>query len=97
MMERIGKMLSVAAYGECDMAAYLLIGREMKEIVVRDTLTKSLELGRTIRQSRERGEEPVLARLELTRGWLLFEGEGRVQGPYLQGLVQERESRLLAG
>jgi DUF917 family protein len=75
MMERIGKLLSVAAYGECDMAAYLLAGQEMKEIVLRDTLTKSLELGRTIRQARERGEDPVLASLEFTRGWLLFEGE----------------------
>jgi DUF917 family protein len=75
MMERIGKMLSVAAYGECDMAAYLLAGREMKQIVVRDTLTKSLELGRTIRQARERGEDPVAASLKFTAGWLLFEGE----------------------
>jgi len=75
MMERIGKMLSVAAYGDCQMAAYLLIGQEMKEIVVRDTLTKSLELCRTIRQARERGEDPVLASLEFTGGWLLFEGE----------------------
>ena len=75
MMERVGKMLSVAAYGGCHMAAYLLTGREMKEIVVRDTLTKSLELGRTIRQARERGEDPVLASLEFTGGWLLFEGE----------------------
>jgi DUF917 family protein len=75
MMERIGKMISVAAFGECDMAAYLLSGREMKEIVVRDTLTKSLELGRTIRQARERGEDPVAASVDFTGGWLLFEGE----------------------
>jgi DUF917 family protein len=75
MMERIGKMLSVAAYGECDMAAYLLPGREMKQILVRDTLTKSLELGRTIRQARERGEDPVAASVKFTAGWRLFEGE----------------------
>jgi len=75
MMERIGKMLSVAAYEGCSMAAYLLAGREMKEIVVRDTLTNSLELGRTIRKAREREQDPVLASLEFTGGWLLFEGE----------------------
>jgi DUF917 family protein len=75
MMERIGKMLSVAAYGECDMAAYLLPGHEMKQILVRDTLTKCLELGRTIRQARERAEDPVAASLKFTGGWLLFEGE----------------------
>ena len=75
MMERIGKMLSVAAYGGCYIASCLLIGEEMKDVVVRNTLTHCLELGRTIRQARERGEDPVLASLELTGGWLLFEGE----------------------
>lgn len=75
MMERIGKMLSVAAYGGCYIAAYLLTGEEVKEIVVRNTLTNCLELGRTIRQAREQGKDPILASLELTGGWLLFEGE----------------------
>jgi DUF917 family protein len=75
MMERIGKMLSVAAFGGCYIASCLLTGQEMKETVVRNTLTKCLELGRTIRQAQERGEDPVLASLELTGGWLLFEGE----------------------
>ena len=75
MMERIGKMLSVAAFGGCYIAAYLLTGQEMKEIVVRNTLTNCLELGRAIRQARERGQDPILASLELTGGWLLFEGE----------------------
>ncbi len=75
MMERIGKMLSMAAYEGCSMAAYLLPGREMKQILVRDTLTKSLELGRTIHQARERGKDPVLASLDFTGGTLLFEGE----------------------
>jgi DUF917 family protein len=74
-MERIGKMLSVAAYGGCYIAAYLLTGEEVKEIVVRNTLTNCLELGRTIRQAREQGKDPILASLELTGGWLLFEGE----------------------
>ncbi len=75
MMERIGKMLSVAAYGGCYIASYLLNGEEMKEVVVRNTLTNSLELGRTIRQAQEQGKDPVLAGLEFTGGWLLFEGE----------------------
>jgi DUF917 family protein len=75
MMERVAKMLSVAAYGGCCVAAYLLTGREMKQTVVRNTLTRCLELGRTIRQASERGEDPVLASVEFTAGWLLFEGE----------------------
>jgi DUF917 family protein len=75
MMERIGKMLSVAAYGGCYIASCLLNGEEMKEVVVRNTLTHCLELGRTVRQAQERGGDPILAGLEFTGGWLLFEGE----------------------
>ncbi len=75
MLERIGKMLSVAAYGMTSMAATLLIGREMKEILVPGTLTKCLGLGRAIREARERGDDPLQAAIEYTGGWLLFEGE----------------------
>jgi len=75
MLERIGKMIAVAAFGMCTIAATLLRGREMKEIIVPGTLTKCLSLGRAIRQAREQGDDPVQAAIEHTGGWLLFEGE----------------------
>jgi len=74
MLERIGKMLAVAAYGTTTMAATPLPGREMKEILVRDTLTKSFTIGRAIRRAREEGTDPVDAALKVTGGWRLFEG-----------------------
>jgi DUF917 family protein len=74
MVERIGKMLAVAAYGHTTMAATPLRGREMKEIVVRGTLTRCLALGRAIREAREKGADPVDAALQVTGGWRLFEG-----------------------
>jgi len=55
MLERIGKMMAVAAFGMCNIAATLLSGREMKEVIVPGTLTKCLRLGRVIRQAREQG------------------------------------------
>ena len=75
MLERIGKMMAVAAFGMCNIAATLLSGREMKEIVVPGTLTKCLNLGRAIRQALEQGDDPIQAAIEYTGGWLLFEGE----------------------
>ncbi len=74
MLERIGKMLAVAAYSKTTMAATPLPGREMKEIVVRGTLSKCLALGRAMRRAREKGEDPIDAALEVTSGWRLFEG-----------------------
>jgi DUF917 family protein len=75
MLERIGKMMAVAAFGMCNIASTLLIGSEMKEIIVPGTLTKCLNLGRAIRQAREQGHDPIQAAIEHTGGWLLFEGE----------------------
>ena len=75
MLERIGKMMAVAAFGTCTIAATLLSGREMKDIIVPGTLTRCLSLGRAIRQAREQGDDPVQAAIEHTGGWFLFEGE----------------------
>jgi DUF917 family protein len=74
MLERIGKMLAVAAYGHTTMAATPLPGVEMKQIVVRHTLTKCLNIGREMRLAREKGQDAIDAALKVTRGWRLFEG-----------------------
>jgi DUF917 family protein len=74
MLERIGKMLAVAAYGSTTMAATPLPGHEMKEILVRGTLSQCLALGRAMRQARETGQDPIDAALATTGGWRLFEG-----------------------
>jgi uncharacterized protein len=78
MLERIGKMLTVAAHSHCFVAATLLPASEMKQIVVRGTITRSFELGRAIRRARRAGGDPVAAALDVTGGWLLF--RGRVAG-----------------
>jgi len=75
MLERIGKYISVAAFVGCSLAGTLLEGSEMKEVVVEGTISKSLGLGRAIREAREQGGNPVKAAVEYTKGWLLFEGE----------------------
>ena len=74
MLERIGKMLAVAAYDGTTIAATPLPANEMKEILVRGTLTKSFKLGQAMRQARERGEDPIETAVSITGGWRLFEG-----------------------
>jgi DUF917 family protein len=74
MLERIGKMLSVAAYVGTSIAATPLSGSEMKEILVRGTLTNSLALGRAIREARVAGQDPIEAAISATGGWRLFDG-----------------------
>jgi DUF917 family protein len=74
MLERIGKMLAVAAFEGTSIAATPLSGKEMKDILVRGTVSRCLEIGRAIRAARKEGVDPIEAILKVTGGWRLFEG-----------------------
>lgn len=74
MAERIGKQISVAAFLGCDMAGFLMRGRDMKEVVVRRSLTRCYELGSSIRMALRHKESPIDAILDYTEGYLLALG-----------------------
>jgi DUF917 family protein len=74
MLERIGKMLAVAAYVGTAMAATPLSGKEMKEILVPNTVTLSFEIGRAIQNARQSDKDPIEEVLKVTHGWRVFEG-----------------------
>jgi DUF917 family protein len=74
MGERLGKHLALAAFGDASTAVTPIPAREMKEVLVRGTLTKCLALGRATRAALERSEDPVDALIEIAEGWRLFEG-----------------------
>jgi DUF917 family protein len=75
LFERVGKMLSMAAYGSCYLASSLMTGKQTKDTVIRDTLTYSFELGTAVREALEKAQDPVAAIVDFTGGWLLFTGE----------------------
>ncbi len=102
MLERVGKMLAVAAYGTTTMAATPLPAREMKEILVPGTLTKSFAIGRAMRRALETGADPIDAALEISGGWRLFEGivtakEWEDRDGYMFGTTHVRGSGDYAG
>jgi uncharacterized protein len=75
MVERIGKMLGVAAYGSVFFATMPLSAKETRELVVPGTLTKSFELGKAVRLAREAGKDPIAEIVQKLDGWELFTGE----------------------
>ena len=74
MVERMGKMFSVAGFGPCGMAGHWLSGKQMQDTVVPGTMTQCLEMGRLIREAREAGDDPVQAIAKDTGGWVLGRG-----------------------
>lgn len=76
MVERIGKIISVAAYSMTGDVGFLMTGKEMKESILAGTLTECYEIGKLIRETRESNKDPVKAILEKLDGFLL--GKGKV-------------------
>ncbi|RLG89280.1 MAG: DUF917 domain-containing protein [Thermoprotei archaeon] len=74
MAERIGKMISVAAFGLVGGASFAITAREMKKVIIPNTLTECYEIGKTLREAREKGEDPALAVAKKMNGWVLFKG-----------------------
>jgi DUF917 family protein len=74
MAERIGKMISAAAFGLSGDAGFLIPGKDMKQVVVRGTLTKCLKIGGAIREARERGDDAVKEVTDMLDGWVVMRG-----------------------
>lgn len=72
--EDIDRFMAVASGGGVTVIDHPVEGRKLRESIVCGTVSKSIEVGRSIREARERGENPVEAVLNSTGGYLLFTG-----------------------
>jgi DUF917 family protein len=77
MAERIGKLLSQAAFGGVSMAGFLMPASQMREVLVHGTLSRCLEIGRVIREARATGQDPVEVVTQFVDGRVLFTGTVR--------------------
>jgi len=75
LAESLGKMLSVAAYGLVAGAGLLMRGKEMKKVIVPNTLTECMQAGQAIRKAVEAERDPASAVAKATKGWVLFRGK----------------------
>jgi DUF917 family protein len=75
MAERLGKHIAMSSFGSAGCAGFVMRGREIKRIAVPGTLTRSLLIGRTIRESHESGRDPLEEVVKkLGDMWILFRG-----------------------
>ncbi len=74
MAERIGKFISAAGFGIAGQAGFLIPVQEMKQFVVKNTLSECYEVGKLIRESREKGEDVFEKVANKVGGRILFKG-----------------------
>jgi uncharacterized protein len=74
--EKIGKLVSILAYGNlAGNATYLLRGRDMKKLITPGTASRAALAGRTIREAAKKGEAIGKAVAKRTGGHFLFKGK----------------------
>lgn len=59
MTERISKHLAIASFGCVGCAAFPMLGKHAKALVVPGTLTRSFHIGRVIRKANQTGRDPL--------------------------------------
>lgn len=74
VVERMGKKLSEVCFGLTGMTGFLYSGKEMKDVILKGTLSNCLKLGRLIRETNEAGGDPVKAVVDELGGWILCRG-----------------------
>ncbi|MGI8553499.1 MAG: DUF917 domain-containing protein [Dehalococcoidia bacterium] len=74
MAERIGKLLSQAAFGGVSRAGFLMPASAMKQVLVQGTLSRCLAIGGAIRQAQSQGQDAVEALRRFVDGLLIFRG-----------------------
>ncbi len=73
--EAMGKAISTVAFGLVGQTAFVMTGKDLKEILVRGTVTESMEAGKVLREAREAGKDPAEEVAKLLNGWVLFKGK----------------------
>ncbi|MCD6479295.1 DUF917 domain-containing protein [Candidatus Bathyarchaeota archaeon] len=72
--EDIDRYMAVASGGGVTVIDHPIEGRRLRGVIVEGTISKSIEVGRALREAREKGGDPVEAVVEATGGAVIFRG-----------------------
>ena len=72
--EDLARGVAVSSGGGAAIAMNPMTGAEVKRGTIKGAVTEAIEFGRTVREAREQGNDPVAALIELTGGYKLFQG-----------------------
>lgn len=73
--EKIARVATIKMGGTAWIALYSCLGRKFRESAIWRTVSRGIEIGRRLRESRARGENQLDALLDCTAGYLLFRGK----------------------
>ena len=72
--EDLARGVAVSSGGGASIAMNPMTAEEVRRGTIKGALTEAIELGRTVREAREQGNDPIAALIEVTGGYKLFQG-----------------------
>lgn len=92
-LERYARAVTIQMGGSAGYAFPIMTGAQLKETVIRGTLSLAVSLGEAVQQARYQKTSPVEAICEVTGGAVLFAGkvldvERRMTGGFARGVVR---------
>lgn len=72
--EDLARGVAVSSGGGAAIAMNPMTADEVRRGTIKGALTEAIEFGRTVREAREQGNDPIAALIELTGGYMLFQG-----------------------
>ena len=72
--EDLARGVAVSSGGGASIAMNPMTADEVRRGTIKGALTEAIEFGRTVREAREQGNDPIAALIELTGGYKLFQG-----------------------
>ena len=92
MTERLGKIMATASLGLVGQATLLKQVKQIKSVMLYNTLSKALTVGKALREAQEANDNSLQSIIELTQAKILFIGQvteckAKVQDGYYVGHV----------
>jgi hypothetical protein len=73
-LEDLSRAMAVASGGSIQLAANALTGSQLRRGTVAGQVSQAILFGRTVREARERGRDPIAALVDASNGFKLFQG-----------------------
>ena len=73
-LEDIARAIAVASGGGSAIARNPMTGKDVKRATIKGAVTEAILFGRTVREAREQGKDPIEALLKVSHGYKLFQG-----------------------
>ncbi|MCC7181681.1 MAG: DUF917 domain-containing protein [Acidobacteria bacterium] len=80
-LEDLARAVAVSSGGGSSIARNPMSGAEVKRGTIRGAVSEAMLFGRTVREAREQGQDPVDALIRVANGFKLFQGVVKVAAP----------------